>query len=1377
MAVTQVLNALGSFEIEVLPTIPRDILDKVTYFGHIAIVPGRMNPSQYGDNLMSSARYVGVVRYVNLADDGRTNLVEDDMRIGGVGTEFWLGDDDGKGAVIENVINISPPGSSFSSVINLMTPSSIKSGGTIYTVSGSYSGRHQYETPRSAIKYVCDTMSTSSVKVGYRVNNDITLDAGPESNLYVTNPTCVIAMKGVSQGEDMYMRALPTTVDLTQDMEDFATRVVMLAESNGTSVATGTADIGTVSPGTNVYKDINGNALSLTKLVSESDTQEQWADVRAELALRDVISPNRAISLTTDDYDIFGTFNVGDYVWVYDPDGGVFDTNNEVYVRGVRMNPMKLQVTEADWPIVEGYTVAYRDSNGVWIDLTDYIHWEESSNTTKVVVGDFSRTLTSNAQSVDTRLGTLTQPDLVAPAAPTWNTPFTGSTYLDGQSNARARVTLSWNTPLNQDSTTVTDGDRYEINYRQTGQTDWDVLYVTWGTNTLLLSDLPVATGYDVRIRGIDVGSNLGAWSTTATFTTTSDTIAPSTPAAPAIAASLLAVQMTHTLGKASGGTYNLESDLAYLELHKGTTSGFTTSSSTLLGTVRANQGMMTATTPVVATFDVSDTTAQWYKVIAVDISGNKSNASAGASATATLVDDSHISNLTVSKVTAGTISANWLLSSNIQTAATGARVALTSTGLQAYDSAGNNTVTITNDGTFSAKSPPSQAAVPVIEWVGISPVWNQTTGGSGVQINRPENVTVGDLMLAFVETNSQTTSPTITMSGWTQVGSTIKANHGTANDDTNLFVLKRNFAQDDPDYWNGTTTVSGAAQVIQTVVIAYRGADVAANQFGGTPVTNTTISAGTTIGTGSATNSTTGAWRLTCFAGLDTTSGGSWSTSQSGDFERNDTEAGSASPFMTLALYDSGGSVALTSQSATGTFANSFVSAVAWQAYLKPLPQASSQSSIQIDSAGIRAYNQVGSQTLNIQAATGGIDMQGSLESFNYIEGADGWRVDGNGSAQFENINVINTIGATNGSFDTSLQLGGVDVATEDFYKIKFPCVRVARETSGTVSASTSTASTINWDTKYFERNTAENSMFDSTTATRLKAPVDGIYNLSYNIHTFWSGTLPTGNGASAILVQKNGGGVYGTGITVSETSGWMSNANGNWALQSASTDVALSAGDYLEFFSIPTGSTGSTRNLATNVGACVASLRYVAPLDGPGVGGSNIFIASFPCTACRTFQGTNVERPPNIGDWAYQGQYDGNYGNQRSMLMFDYSSIQSTLSGKTILSCTLRYHITHSYYSSMDVTVGTHNNTNELTWPGAGGVTPNRKLYINQAEGSSYTQSLGTTIGGEFQAGTTKGIVFGPGQDTSFHYYGYLVGYQPSNPTQIPILTFTYQ
>ncbi|AVH60013.1 MULTISPECIES: fibronectin type III domain-containing protein [Streptomyces] len=714
MAVNDVLGALGSWDLTLKPTTPPDTWDAIGYFGHVAFISGRLDPAQYGDNLLTAARYVGVVRErSNSGDDRRTKQVEQGYELGGVGMAMWLGDDEDKGDVYENAVQ--PASASFATTINMLLPASgAVTAGTIYAVPGNYSGRHQYETPRKAITYVCETFTASSgQKVGWRVNGNGTLDAGPEANLFVTDPRCVISRK--TSGKDTSgIESVPGAFGVSRDMEDFSTRVVLLAEGEGESIATGSADI---SGGLNPYKDIHGGTLKLTRLASESDTTVTNADTRAALLLSQYTASQDELVVETDNYYIEGSFDVGDYVWVWDPNAGLVDNANEITFRGERLNPIKLQVTEAKWPVTEGYTVAYRDANGVWYDLTDHVEWD-GSHTVYVTVGGFARALEgSGTQPVGSR----PSQDTSIPGTPVLVTPFAGSAYLDGRGYTRARVIVQWTAPLNVDGSTVLDGDHYEIRYAvdtdmiypatwsQVSQVrwmdlqiwaqpfaapdqKWQVQYVAWGESTAQLNDLSPGVGYDVQIRAVDKAGNTGAWSGITTFVASEDNIPPSTPAAPSVAGSRIALQITHTLGVSSGGTYNLESDLQHLEIHVDYEPTFTPSNDTLKAKVNATAGMIQAQIPAVATVQVEETSARYVRVVAVDKTGNKSGPSDAASATALLIDDAHISDLTVSKVTAGEISADWIVGARIKTADTGARTEMSASGFEAYDAAGTRT-------------------------------------------------------------------------------------------------------------------------------------------------------------------------------------------------------------------------------------------------------------------------------------------------------------------------------------------------------------------------------------------------------------------------------------------------------------------------------------------------------------------------------------------------------------------------------------------------------------------------------------------------------------------------------------------------------------
>jgi hypothetical protein len=686
MSVTEQVQAFGTWAIGLAEETPQDTLDQLGYFGHVAIVPGRVIPAQYGDTLLTMARYVGVLT---------SRELDTAKKISGQGMAVWLGDADDKGEVLESPVVIT--GQTFPNAIRaLISGSTSVIEGTLYSVAGTYTGRHQWQSRKAAVDYVCQTMGAE-----WRVTGDGKLDAGPIANLYVTTPTCVIIRKG-SAGRDLTLTGLPGDMSLQRDVEDFTTRVVLLAEGEGDAVATGSADI--IS---NPYLDLRGQPVKRTRLISESGTATGNATARAQLQLNRFTGTRNALKLNAQDYEIRGTFKVGDYVWVYDAESGLFDVNNEIMFLGQRFNPIKLRTVETSWPVAKGMTVAFRTQAGVWLDLTDYVQYEEGQ--TSITVGELSRSLT-NAGSEP--VGDRPIPDSTIPGVVSWVTPFGTSVYLDALGNTRARIIVAWNLPLNADGSTILDGDHYEIGYGVSPASSWETGYAAWGDLQAVVGDLSPGVTYDFRIRAVDSSGNAGAWSATQTATANPDTIPPSTPAPPTVAASLIAIQITHTLGKASGGTFNLELDLDHLEVHVGAASGFTPDATTLRGKVAANAGMMQAGIAAVGTVPATETTIRYVKVIAVDESGNRSSPSTAATTTALLIDDAHISDLTVTKVTAGTISANWLIGASIRTASTGQRVELNATGLHGFNSGGIETVTLLNTGAFTLRSAASGARV-----------------------------------------------------------------------------------------------------------------------------------------------------------------------------------------------------------------------------------------------------------------------------------------------------------------------------------------------------------------------------------------------------------------------------------------------------------------------------------------------------------------------------------------------------------------------------------------------------------------------------------------------------------------------------------------
>lgn len=700
------LMRLGGFSLQLSEDTPQSILDHLGYFGHLAFVPSEgVDVEAHGDQLLDLARFVGVLRTRELAADGTHQLA-------GSGMALWLGDEDDKGEVYETAKEFEEE--TFANTIRELLPSSVTEG-TLHSVAGLYSGRHVWESPRKAITYVCQTFGAE-----WRVNGNGSLDAGEPSDLFVTEPRAMIVRKGA--GRDFSLEALKGEVSTEEDVQDFTTRVVLLAEGEGEGIATGDADLAL-----NPYLDLLGNPVKRTRLVSESETSTGNAAARAQLALNRFSGTRRSVTLEADEYDVEGSFEPGDTVYLYDPEAGFYDLTNAVDFRGETIYPTTIRAIALEAPVRRGFTVAFRAQSlphrtSQWLDLTPYFIPEESTRA-QVTVGSFPRTFTTKDEPVGDR-PLRPEPDVddgVAPAKVVLSTPFSSYNFEDAQGRTRSAIVVAWTQPLDGDGSTITDGSHYEVASRVNGETEWTTNFVGFDTTSFTLQPLDPGVSYDLRVRAVDVFGNRGPWSDTETMDAEADVTPPSTPAAPtAVAGNPLRIQVTHELGLSTGGTYNLERDLSHLEVHVGETETFTASAATKVGTMVATSGMMDLSIPAIGSFDAPGS-ERWVRVIAVDLSGNASDPSDSVAVTATLVGTAFIEDLAVTnakigsvsvgKLTAGTLAAGTIdLDSILRANGASGSLILSGDGLSLYDApdgGGTRTVFLnaeTGEATFSGE-------------------------------------------------------------------------------------------------------------------------------------------------------------------------------------------------------------------------------------------------------------------------------------------------------------------------------------------------------------------------------------------------------------------------------------------------------------------------------------------------------------------------------------------------------------------------------------------------------------------------------------------------------------------------------------------------
>ncbi len=157
------------------------------------------------------------------------------------------------------------------------------------------------------------------------------------------------------------------------------------------------------------------------------------------------------------------------------------------------------------------------------------------------------------------------------------------------------------------------------------------------------------------------------------------------------------------------------------------------------------------------------------------------------------------------------------------------------------------------------------------------------------------------------------------------------------------------------------------------------------------------------------------------------------------------------------------------------------------------------------------------------------------------------------------------------------------------------------------------------------------------------------------------------------------------------------------------------------------------------------------------------------------RAFNGNGTPGSYSNPNSIYQGynQSDGN-GVRKSMIGYDWATIQSDLSGATIQSCLLTMYFAHWYNNSGGTAnIGYHNYS--------GGSAPGSYQTVGfiHASGGWPKPGLRTVdltaagLGTVLKSGAAKGVTLGDGASTNAVYYGYASGATQSNP---PYLTITY-
>ena len=359
MSVTQKLMAQGGFTLSLNKAdTPNTVINTIDAWGHIVIVPADLNPQEYSDStLLSAASYVGIVESLELG-------LEEDVQITGTGLVSYLGDSETRGMPISQ----SGGQSGVRSYKNKSLEDTLDSTGTPKgllrledgsqgpirkgtitepTDSSTYTGKHYTESALKAIRYVCQDLD-----VEFKIDTQGYLSAGPKESLFsghTTDPTSIIVRDG--SGQDPNIDGINTTSLVAQfNAAEFVSSVELIASKYGKE-----ANIGSASASSVPYKDLFGSNLVRTQYVSDPGTQGTSKNERATAYLNELNLVKKTINVSLEEYDIDGDFEVGDKIFIFDPDIGFMDTEAdriedgrsslfETIYQGQVLNPTKIRV-------------------------------------------------------------------------------------------------------------------------------------------------------------------------------------------------------------------------------------------------------------------------------------------------------------------------------------------------------------------------------------------------------------------------------------------------------------------------------------------------------------------------------------------------------------------------------------------------------------------------------------------------------------------------------------------------------------------------------------------------------------------------------------------------------------------------------------------------------------------------------------------------------------------------------------------------------------------------------------------------------------------------------------------------------------------------
>lgn len=357
-------------------------------------------------------------------------------------------------------------------------------------------------------------------------------------------------------------------------------------------------------------------------------------------------------------------------------------------------------------------------------------------------------------------------------------------------------------------------------------------------------------------------------------------------------------------------------------------------------------------------------------------------------------------------------------------------------------------------------------------------------------------------------------------------------------------------------------------------------------------------------------------------------------------------------------------------------------------------------------------------------------------IESTDFEPGVTGWSIERDGNAQFNNLAISGNIGA--GTVNADDVIIGGDSFVSDIQPTLATCLgsyEITTQPADITSPQERAVMAISFDviSGYTYQITGS--------AVRIRQPaVTPVSDGGIRMRFTTNGTAP--DLSSTIFYEAVGNDLDNIGASLPINKLYKPNFSGTVRI-------------LFSFFSVA----NTIRMEVNSTYPCQLYVNQLGPMDDFGVasslfsggGGTNPDpVTTTTKTYNAVWAGTyraNLQPSTASDSYIWQGYGDSFNGNQRGLIGFPYATIQSDLSGATIVYCNFKFKVQHTWFNAgSNARLGTHIYTTEPgSWNGAN-VNEGLVTSGNVVSGGTYQVPMGVTVGNAFKAGTARGIALGP-------------------------------